>query len=244
MWWTTLLVMAMAGSLDPGRIGLTVLMLNRPRPMLQLLAFLCGGFAMGGAVGLVLLIRHATPLAATNFTVGKVQIAIGLLALLGAVVLATNISARTSARKVIRRPLSGATVGGDAGVVVLEPTPPSALEKLCSRARNLLLGSSLWVAGVSGVAIACPPVNYLAAMAVIVASGAAPAAKAGALITFNAVAFALVEISLLGCLVAPDKTPAAIAALQAWIRSRHRRDVAALLAAAGCFMIAVGMSAL
>jgi Sap, sulfolipid-1-addressing protein len=240
MWWTTLLVMAMAGSLDPGRIGLTVLMLNRPRPMLQLLAFLCGGFAMGGAVGLLVLIRQATPLAATNFTVGNVQIAIGLLALLGAVVLATNISAR----RVIRRPLSGATVGGDAGVVVVEPTRPSGLEKLCSRARNLLLGRSVWVAGVSGLAIACPPVNYLTAMAVIVASGAAPAAKAGALITFNAVAFALVEISLLGCLVAPDKTRAAVAALHAWIRSRHRRDVAALLAAAGCFMIAVGMGAL
>jgi hypothetical protein len=238
--WITLLVMAMVGSLEPVRIGLTLLMLNRPRPMLQLLAFLCGGFAMGGAVGLLLLIRQATPLAARNFTVGNVQIAIGLLALLGAVVLATNIPAR----KVIRRPLSGATVGGDAGVVVVEPTRPSALEKLSSRARNLLLGSSLWVAGVSGLAIACPPVNYLAAMAVILASGAAPAAKAGALITFNAVAFALVEISLVGCLVAPDKTRAAIAALQSWIRSRHRRDVAALLAAAGCFMIAVGMSAL
>jgi hypothetical protein len=238
--WTTLLVMAMAGSLDPGRIGLTVLMLNRPRPMLQLFAFLCGGFAMGGAVGLLVLIRQATPLAATNFTVGNVQIAIGLLALLGAVVLATNISAR----RVIRRPLSGATVGGDAGVVVVEPTRPSGLEKLCSRARNLLLGRSVWVAGVSGLAIACPPVNYLTAMAVILASGAAPAAKAGALITFNAVAFALAEISLLGCLVAPDKTRAAVAALHAWIRSRHRRDVAALLAAAGCFMIAIGMSAL
>ncbi|WP_264992538.1 GAP family protein, partial [Mycobacterium montefiorense] len=34
--WITLLVMAFAMSVEPFRIGMTVLMLNRPRPMLQL----------------------------------------------------------------------------------------------------------------------------------------------------------------------------------------------------------------
>ena len=53
--WITILVMAVAISLEPFRIGMTVLMLNRPRPMLQLLAFLSGGFAMGISVGLVVL---------------------------------------------------------------------------------------------------------------------------------------------------------------------------------------------
>jgi len=45
--WITILVLAAVVSLEPFRIGMTVLMLNRPRPMLQLLAFLCGGFTMG-----------------------------------------------------------------------------------------------------------------------------------------------------------------------------------------------------
>ena len=101
------------------RIGLTVIMLNRPRPMLQLLAFLCGGFAMGLAVGLFVLfiLRHRL-LAATNITVPKVQIVIGLLALLVAVVLATNIWAR----QFQRRPVAGAAVG-DAGLIVAESMP-------------------------------------------------------------------------------------------------------------------------
>ena len=88
--WTTVLVMAIAVSFEPIRIGLTVTMLNRPRPMRQLLAFLCGGFAMGVGVGLVVLfiLRHRLS-AARNFTVPKVQIVIGLLALLVAAVLAT-----------------------------------------------------------------------------------------------------------------------------------------------------------
>jgi len=37
----TVLVMAVAVIFEPVRIGLAVLMLNRPRPVLQLLAFLC-----------------------------------------------------------------------------------------------------------------------------------------------------------------------------------------------------------
>ena len=53
--WITLLAMAVAVSLEPFRIGMTVLMVNRPRPGLQLLAFLAGGFAMGVTVGLIVL---------------------------------------------------------------------------------------------------------------------------------------------------------------------------------------------
>jgi hypothetical protein len=52
----TVLVMAFAVSVEPFRIGMTVLMLNRPRPALQLLEFLFGGFAMGTTVGLVVLL--------------------------------------------------------------------------------------------------------------------------------------------------------------------------------------------
>ena len=81
--WITLMVMAVAVSLEPFRIGMTVLMLNRPRPTLQLLAFLSGGFAMGTAVGLVVLFvfRHRLS-GATHFTLPKVQIVIGVLAVL------------------------------------------------------------------------------------------------------------------------------------------------------------------
>ena len=67
--WITVLVMAIAVSLEPFRIGMTALMLNRPRPMLQLLAFLCGGFAMGTTVGLVVLfVLRPTLSGSTHFT--------------------------------------------------------------------------------------------------------------------------------------------------------------------------------
>ena len=84
----------------------------------------------------------------------------------------------------------------------------------------------------------------MAALAVILASGAAPATQAVALLMFNVVAFALVEIPLVSYLVAPDKTRTSMAALHDWIRSRPRRHVAALLAAVGCVMLAFGLTGL
>jgi hypothetical protein len=130
--WTTVLVMAIAVIFEPVRIGLVVLMLNRPRPMLQLLTFLCGGFTMGVGVGLVVLfILRATPLAAGRFTMADVQIVVGLLALLVAAVLIMNISARQFAR----RPFACAAVGSDSDGVAIQPTQPSGLARLSIRAR-------------------------------------------------------------------------------------------------------------
>ena len=202
--WVTVLVMAIAVSLEPFRIGMTVLMLNRPRPLLQLLAFLCGGFAMGTTVGLVVLfVLRPRLLGSAHFTLPKVQIAIGTLALLVAAVLATKVLAKFD-----RRHPAGAHDGGDGG--------PG---KLSTRVRHLLNGRSRWVAGVAGLGIALPSVDYLAVLAVILASGAAPTTQVGGLLMFNVVAFALVEIPLLAYLVAPDKTRMSMAAVQDWIRS-------------------------
>jgi hypothetical protein len=64
-----------------------------------------------------------------------------------------------------------------------------------------------------GLGIALPSVDYLAVLAVILASGAPPAPQAVALLTFNTVAFSLVEIPLISYLAAPDKTRALMAAL-------------------------------
>jgi Sap, sulfolipid-1-addressing protein len=213
------LVMAFAVSLEPFRIGMTVLMLNRPRPMLQLLAFLCGGFAMGIAVGLIVLFafRRRLLLGSTYFTLPKVQILIGVVALLVAAVLAARVFT------------------GRFG-----PRP----EKLATLAQRLLNGRSLWIAGMAGLGIALPSVDYLAALAVILASRAAAMTQVGALLMFNVVAFALVEIPLLAYLLAPQTTRTSMVALHDWIRSRRRVEVATLLAAVGGVLLAAGIAGL
>ena len=215
----SVLVMAFAVSLEPFRIGMTVLMLNRPRPMLQLLAFLCGGFAMGTAVGLIVLFafRRRLLLGSTYFTLPKVQILIGVVALLVAAVLAARVFT------------------GRFG-----PRP----EKLATLAQRLLNGRSLWIAGMAGLGIALPSVDYLAALTIILASRAAAMTQVGALLMFNVVAFALVEIPLLAYLLAPQTTRTSMVALHDWIRSRRRVEVATLLAAVGGVLLAAGIAGL
>jgi hypothetical protein len=214
----SILVMAFAVSFEPFRIGMTVLMLNKPRPMLQLLAFLCGGFAMGMSVGLVVLfVFRSKLLGSTYFTLPRVQILIGVLALLVAAVLPLRIFASRSS---------------------LRPG------KLATRGQQLLNGRSLWIAGAAGLGIALPSVDYLAALAVILASGAAAIKQVGALLMFNVVAFALVEIPLIACLLSPQATRASMATLHGWIRSRRRVEVATLLAGVGCVLLIVGVAGL
>jgi hypothetical protein len=209
--------MALAVSVEPFRIGMTVVMLNRPRPALQLFAFLCGGFAMGTTVGLIVLFVFRRILLGTSFvTVPRVQLLIGLLVLFIAAVVAVDLFGR------------------------LGPRPA----KFVRPATELLKGDSLPGAGVAGLSIALPSVDYLAALAVILASGAAALTQVAALVAFNVVAFAPVEIPLLAYLLAPKPTAKAVAALHVWIRSRRRRDVVIVLTVIGCAFIAVGGSGL
>lgn len=226
--WSTLLLMAIAVSLEPVRLGLAVVMLNRPRPILQLLVFLCGGFAMGLAVGAVVLTAlDATPLAADQLTVPRAQIVIGILAIGCAAVLAASSRLRRS------------TTGAEP-----EPAgePATGRGRFAARTREMMAGGSLWVAGVSGLGIALPSVDYLAALALIHASGFTPAGQFGALVAFNAVAFILVEIPLLSYVFAPQATTQRLAALHSWVRSRTRMQVAGLLAAIGLLLIGLGLT--
>jgi hypothetical protein len=230
----TILVMAVAVSLEPFRIGISVLMLNRPRPMLQLLAYLCGAFAMGMTVGLVVLfVFRRRLLGSTYFTLPRVQIFIGVLALLVAAALAAKVFAGRFGRPHSAEP----HVGGS-------PARKTGRGKLATQAQRLLNGRSLWVAGMVGLGIALPSVDYLAALAVILASGAAAVEQVGALLMFNVVAFALVEIPLVAYLLAPQTTRASMAALHDWIRSRRLVEVATLLAGAGCVLLSVGVAGL
>jgi hypothetical protein len=222
--WIPLLMMAVAVSLEPFRIGMTVLAINRPRPALQLLAFLTGGFVMGTTVGVVVLFVLRPALGSAHFTLPRVQIVVGLVLLLNAALVAAGLLSR-----------SKTTSGG-----LAQRLPAS----ISGRARRLLNGGSLWTAGVAGLGIALPSIDYVAALALIVASGATAATQFGALLVFNVVAFALVEIPLLCYLVAPDRTRSMLAALYDWLRAQGRRGVAVLLAVVGCALVGVGFAGL
>ncbi len=130
---------------------MTILMINRPRPWLQLLAFLAGGFAMGLAVGVVVLFLLRPALGSAHFTLPRVQIIVGAVLLVNAAVVASGLVERGD---------------GTAGIAERRFGP------LATRTRQLLNDRSLWTAGVAGLGIALPSVDYLAVLALIAASGA------------------------------------------------------------------------
>ncbi|KUI37405.1 hypothetical protein AU195_24385 [Mycobacterium sp. IS-1496] len=221
--WIPLLAMAVAVSLEPFRVGMTVLMINRPQPRRQLVALLAGGFAMGLTVGVVALFVLRPALGSARLTLPMVQIVVGAVVLVNAALVATGVWGR----------------GRDAANLSQTRFGP-----LATRARQLLNGGSPWTAGIAGLGIALPSVDYLAALALIVASGAATTVQLGALVVFNVVAFALVEIPLLCYLVAPERTRAALSALYEWLRAQGRRGLGALLAVIGFVLLAAGLAGL
>lgn len=218
-------MMAVAISLEPFRIGMTMLMINRPQPALQLSTFLAGGFVMGTAVGVVVLFVLRPALGSAHFTLPRVQIVVGAVILVNAVLVATGLLGRSR-----------------------DEAPPGRLSRmlgpLAARTRQLLTGRSLWAAGVAGLGIALPSVDYLAALALIVASGAAASTQLGALMLFNVVAFALVEIPLVCYLLAPDRTRATLSTVYDWLKARGRHGFSVLLAVVGCMLLGVGFAAL
>lgn len=226
--WGAVLVMALAAMIDPLRIGVTVLVISRPRPVLQLLAFWVGGMAMGLAVGvgalfllrdLALMVMQDVPAAGDGSTIGFVQIGIGSLALIVAALIAIGIPRRSRT-----------------------PAPSdSLLSRLSSRAGNAIRSGSLWVAFIAGVALATP-LQYVAALAAILVSGADAATQFGALLVYHLVVLAFAEIPLLGSLVAPAPTYAVMLRIHDWVIVRRRTLTAVIVATIGAFLFINGMS--
>ena len=217
---------------------------------MQLAAFLCGGFTMGLGVGLVALFALRTAPVVGHLTVPEVQVGSGLIVLLVAAALSMSAAAQKVSLAVpmevpievpIEVPMEvpvGVSVGG---VDVLERPTDSGLRRLVELARGFLRGESFSVAGIAGLGAALPSANYMGAIAAILASHAPPVAQVQALLTFNVVAFTVAELPIISYLIAPEQTRAFMAGLQTWLRSRTRRDAAALVAVGGALMLMLGL---
>lgn len=241
--WGLVLFMAFGAALDPMRLGIAVLLISRPRPVLTLLAFWLGGMATGlvGALVVLLLLREAAaPLSqhlaamASGGWVGPLQIAGGVLALLIGAKLAMNVAARQRAPVPVPVPVN------DLPTLTPEPATQKALARISGRLRTALEGGNLWVAFVVGLGSATPPIETLVLFTAILASGAAIEVQLGAALVFTVVAFAVIEIPLLTYLVRPAKTQAVMEQLQLWIRARRSQIIAGFLLVTGAALVAAG----
>jgi hypothetical protein len=234
---SAVLVLALVAAMDPVRIGIAALLISRPRPMLNLLAFWLGGMAAGLAAPLVALfflrdftlsVMRVMVSAVSSPIVAHIQVAIGL----AVVPIAALIAARVWARP-------RAPAGGEASVLVRAPNTPTGSSPLSIRGK--LEGGSLVMAFVAGLALATPPVEYLAALIAILASGAAAAAQVGAALIFTLVAFTVVEVPLISYLATPAKTLAVVQRLNDRISARRPAIPAVVVGALGVLLVVTGM---
>jgi hypothetical protein len=240
--WGTVFLLAVAAATDPIRLGIAVVLIARPRPIVNLLAFWLGGMATGVATALggLLLLRDFLPVVVQHvtstvaiFTRAPVEIAIGLLALSAAALIAVGSSARQPARVPIP--------DGDLSALTSQQSTPTAFSRLTARAQHVLGCGPPWVAFVAGLGQSTNPVEYLLALTAIVASGAAVGTQISAAVMFTVVVLAVVEIPLVSFLATPAKTQAFMLYLQDWVQARRRQMFAAILAVAGVMLLARGI---
>lgn len=104
-------------------------------------------------------------------------------------------------------------------------------------------GGSLWVAFVAGAWLATP-LQYVAALAAILASGASADTQVVAVVAYHVVALAFAEIPLVSQLVAPEKTQTVMLRVHDWVLPRRRQLIAVIIAVVAIFLVINGISSL
>ncbi|WP_319450971.1 MULTISPECIES: GAP family protein [unclassified Mycobacterium] len=268
--WGPLLVLALVITINPVRLGIILLVLSRPRPMQNLLAYWFGTLLSGFTYLLVpLFLLHSTPTSAsiaeglTNSTASplaqRITIALGVVLVAVAVLMTVRSLARPPSRgrhavqSPHRRGGTSTQVHDPASLPIISrlmragdevlPDGASRVRRLLGRARDAWRNGSPWIALVIGLMV-MPADGVLLALALIVASGGAIGMQLGAGITFVITVLAVEEVILVSNLVAPEKTHAALQWLHDWALAHHRNFMAVIMAVVGASLIVQGLGVL
>jgi hypothetical protein len=266
--WSALLVLTLMSALNPMRLGITLLVISRPRPVQNLLAYWAGCLILSvPAVMVSLTLLHVRPMFksfAQNWQ-GWTTSSIGRQIQLGMGVLALSIAALMTVRSLTRRRQRAQlpAPSGTTSTLVLDSNTSPAISRLLGRAQDApteggsaigrLLGrahkawesGSLWVALVIGMGFGGPqPDEILFALAIIVASGAAIGTQVSATIAFVVGILAVVEITLVSYLATPAKTQAIVQLLHDWALAHRRQILVAIFAVGGVSLVAQNMGSI
>ncbi len=248
--WGSVLALGLLAALDPVRLGITLLLTSRPRPMRNLLAYWAGTMTVGVALLLIpLIVLDGTPIfrsfaedLSTSSTVQHIRFGLGVLALSIAALIALHVVARRRDPSVLPPRDGGtSTLVLDSGPQT-EQDPPiegqSAIQRLRGRSRDAWENGSIWIALALGLGTPPGPDDALLVLTVIVASGAALGTQISAAILFVVLMLAAVEIMLVSFLAAPAKTRSVLQRLHDWSRAHRRQLFAAMFAIVGVWLVA------
>ena len=238
--WATVVLMALVAGRGPARIAAVIVISSKSRPVRLFVAYLAGGFGVSLIVGaMVLFVLEGMGVGLRRGLPPYIEIGVGVFALVVAVVVGGGVVGRVRSR--IRRRAAAETIAGEASRGI-ERLP--AFQKLPQPVQNAVLGESVWVACIAGVAVGMPSVYYLAAIAAILSADARLGSSIAALVVFNVIAFILTEISIVSFVRAPVATRKWVDRLYTWATNRQRLVMGLLPGMVGIYLLITGISKL
>jgi hypothetical protein len=217
------LVIAVVSALDAGLLTAAVVLLGRPQPARQLGAYLIGGLGLSIVFGLLIVLAlHGANLRIGRPTKGTIEVAAGALLLAVAVT-------EWSGRELQWHPRRSRKRDAD------RPVRQSL--------RDRALGhDSLWIAWAAGALYSVPGAYYLAGLALIAKQNASAITNVLVILGFNLIQFALIELPLIGLVVAPDRARALTEKLNHWMTAHRRIVIVCLTGVIGGYLLISGIS--
>ena len=226
-----LLLLALEASLYPTLLAAVVILLSQPRPKRLLGAYLAGGLTISIVAGCLIVsgLEHSSTLdnGSGSTLSWTADLAIGGLALLLAVALATRADARVAERRRARHPEK------------VKPAPEDSDKE--PWAQRILARGSTPLVFLAGLAINVPGAAYLVGLKDIAADDPSTGTALVLILGFNAIMFLLAEVPLAGLVFAPEATGARVKAFNDWLSRNGRQIATALCGVLGVFLIARGI---
>lgn len=266
--WSSVLGLALMGTLNPVRLGVLLLLISRERPAHNLLAFWAGCVTVS-LVGIVcpIVVLHFTPVLApfadglgadTGSTrLSYAQIGIGIFALTIATLITIRVRTGRRADLAVRRDDLVAVPDVDMGVAAAPPNdnsdridelPPkrergrSVFRRLLARGRAAWDGGALWVGYVVGLGMGPAPEIVLLVVAIIVTSGASVGAQLTVAVVYIIGVLAVVELVLISYLLAPERTEPVLRRVRSWALVHRQHVLAVIFTVVGVSALLKGLS--
>ena len=227
-----LLFLALEAALYPTLLAAVVILLSTPHPRRLLGAYLAGGLIVSIGLGIAIVKALEGSKAVTSESSGLswgVDLAIGGLALLLAVALATRTDERFRERRRQHREAAG------------KVKPPSDDDKKEPWSARILARGSTPIVFVAGLVVNVPGAAYLVGLKDIAAGKYSTGEEIALIVGFNLIMFLLAEIPLAGLFIAPERIDALVARFNAWLSLHSRQIAIALCAFLGVFLVIRGI---
>ena len=221
-----LLLLALDAALYPTLLAAVVILLNQPRRVALLSAYLAGGLIVSIGVGLLVVFGLKGPFQGGNRELSStIDLAVGGLALLLAVALATRADARFAERR-----KGKSTEAADPNAQKGEPV----MQRILARESTPLVF-------VAALVMNLPSAAYLVALKDITAAHHKTGATIVLVVAFNLIMFMLAEVPLIGLTVNPQRTEEAVLNLNRWFSENGRRIAIVLCVILGAFLMIRGI---